>query len=257
MSAKICALLAPAVMVGFLIGWMARGPGDSRAIVNPTDPGNGASPAPEPVDAIARELGDRAGRYREERSESDGDDLLQVAPDAVTALLGAKVTSLEERSQLIQTGNPLEQLIDTSEEEAATLNDFWDRLKPGVDDVRLENLKHQRLDDGGIWMGIEPFPEQGETFRVDFHRRVLEVLGESRGQVFLNCIGAHHAFGNWGKTVGTGFTIHMVVEEDGSLLYEIQEQTAADGTPGRRWNTSRIPAHLSAMAEAVGISLSP
>jgi hypothetical protein len=82
-------------------------------------------------------------------------------------------------------------------------------------------------------------------------------LGGSRSQVFLDAVDAHGAFGRWGKTVGSGFTIHMFVQEDESLLYEIVEQATTAGSQIRKWKTSTIPQHLAEMASAVGISLSP
>ena len=33
-------------------------------------------------------------------------------------------------------------------------------------------------------------------------------------------------------------------ENDGSNVYEITEQARSDGSPGRKWKTSRVPAHL-------------
>jgi hypothetical protein len=179
-----------------------------------------------------------------------------VEPEALVALLGAKVLRLEERIQLIQPDGALERLIGLTEEEARSLNDLWGRTNPELVSLQTANVKHQRLDDGGLWLGVEPFPE-GEELRQDFLLTTHRVLGESRGQVFLDAVGAHGAFGRWGKTVGSGFTIHMFVQEDESLLYEIVEQVAADGSRGRKWNTSTIPAHLAELASAVGISLTP
>jgi hypothetical protein len=204
-------------------------------------------------------LQEGVGRSSESLADDDGvaDDVIQVAPEAVAAMIGAKVASLEERTQLVRTGEPLERLIGLTDEEARSLNDLWHRLKPGLDTQRMAKVKHQRLGDGGVWLGVEPFPEQGEEIRRQFLLTTLEVLGKSRGKIYLDAIRAHEAFGQWGKTVGSGFTIHMFAQEDESLLYEIVEQAAADGSPGRKWNTSQIPAHLAEMADAVGITLSP
>ena len=68
---------------------------------------------------------------------------------------------------------------------------------------------------------------------------------------------AHGAFGNWGKTVGSEFFIGMWEQDDGSYIYEITEQARSDGSPGRKWKTSRVPAHLKDLAEAVSIPVHP
>ncbi len=251
MNARVS--LALSVMGGFLLGWLVRGPGEPA----PAGSLDGlAAPSTSRLDSKLRESQVKAGRS-DDAGEADEEIALQVTPDALIALIESWVPTLTERIQLVQTDEPLAKLIEITEEEAQALNGFWDRLKPGLDAQRMANVKHQTLGDGGVWLGIEPFPEEGEKCRRDFLRSVHRVLGESRARVFLESIAAYEAFGKWGKTVGSGHTIHMFVQEDESLVYEIVEQPASADGSHRKWNTSTLPTRLAEMASAAGITLSP
>jgi hypothetical protein len=258
MSSRVYFFLAIALVTGFCVGWLVRGPGQAGDVGSSVDSSDRSSPRSGGVDRTRMSgLKNTTHQDGEDLADDDeADDSLQVDSEALIALMGAKVPRLEERGQLIQPDGELERLIGLTEEEARSMNELWGRTKPELDSLRTANVKHQRLEDGGVWLGVEPFAE-GEELRQDFLLTTHRVLGESRGRVFLDAVGAHGAFGRWGKTVGSGFTVHMFAQEDESLLYEIVEQAAADGSRNRKWNTSTIPAHLAEMASAVGISLSP
>ena len=257
MKPQLYFYLLAAVGLGTILGWMLRGSGSAD--------GNGEIGSSRSADHSGTwNLSDRArlhngagdrGTRRSDQEEAE--DVIRVSPEQVAALLDSKVKPLEHRIELIDPDEPLARFIDLNQQEAEILNHYWEQLKPKLDDVRMKNVKHQRLPDGGVWLGIEPFPSEGDQFRQEFMLKVHSLLDESRGKVFLDAIRAHDAYGKWGTTVGTGFAIRILEQADESLVYEIIEQSTADGRPGKKWLAPKVPVHLEEMAEVVGVPLKP
>lgn len=261
MNMKTYIYLALAVMVGILAGWLLRGPGE----VMVADGDEGSSYRSSSQHGSASSTDSRKGRAlrggsRQANKAQDGGEKgerLHVDPESVAALLEAEVVDLERRKALVQGDEPLSRFLRLQEDEIRALNDLWKDISPRLHALRMENVRHQRLDDGGVWLGVESFAEEGDVLRQDFLRTTHGMLGDERGKVFLDAIKAHGAYGQWGKTVGTGYVVRVRVQDDGSHLYEITEQARADGTPGRKWQVAQIPAHLADMAREAGIALSP
>lgn len=260
---KTYILLVLATMTGILIGWFLRGPDDQQVFggwevheARSAVRYRGADLI-ESEERSSRSRGGSRHRGCETDDDEDDEEWLHVDPAMLTKLLNAKVVNLEVRTELVRADEPLSRFLRLDAEEVKELNELWQNISPKLHALRMENLKHQRLDDGGVWLGIESFPEQGDGLRQGFLLAIHGLLGEGRGKVFLDAVKAHGAYGQWGKTVGTGYVVRVRVQDDGSHLYEVIEQTRAGGTPGRRWQTSKIPAHLEDMAEEAGIALSP
>lgn len=240
------------LVIGIILGWLVRGAPsideDHTVSVETPRQSRGAGQSGK--------VRENSGRTRsavhdiETLEDRDQDESLLVNPDDVTLLIGAKVKLLEERTQLIHPDHPLEQVIGVTDHEAAQLNELWNRLKPALDSLRADHVIHQELDGGGIWFGVEPFPGDGETLRQDFLLTTIKTLGEARARVFLNAISAHQAFGQWGKSVGSGFAVHTFVQDDDSLIYEIYEDSPTAGKRGRKWNSSTIPPHLKKLVQS-------
>jgi len=232
------------LVIGIILGWLVRGAPsiDEDKIVSVETPRRARQGADQSGGVRAKS--GRTGSIAHAIETLEGsaqDESLLVDPDDVTRLIGSKVKLLEERSQLIHPDHPLEQVIGVTDHEAGQLNELWNRLKPALDSLRAEHVIYQELDGGGIWFGVEPFPGDGETLRQDFLLTTIKTLGEARARVFLNAISAHEAFGQWGKSVGSGFAVHTFVQDDGSLIYEIYEDSATTGKPGRKSHSSTIP----------------
>ncbi len=244
------------LLIGIILGWLVRGipsidGDDTAAIETPRRSRQGADQS----GGDRGESGRRRSLDHESEALEDDDESFLVNSDDVTRLIGAKVKLLEERTQLIHPGHPLEQVIGVTDNEAGQLNELWNRLKPALDSLRTDHVIHQELDGGGIWFGVEPFPGDGETLRQEFLLTIIKTLGEARARVFLNATSAHEAFGQWGKSVGSGFAVHTFFQDDGSLIYEIYEDSPTAGKRGRKWNSSTIPAHLKKLVQSSHVDL--
>lgn len=250
--------ISAALIVGVIFGWLVRGAPsvDEDKTASTETLRRSRQGAIQSGEILGNSGRTRSANHNiEAREDSDRDESLQVNPDDITRLIGAKVKHLEERTQLIHPGHPLEQVIGVTDNEAGQLNELWNRLKPALDSLRAEHVIHQKLDGGGIWFGVEPIPGDGETLRQDFLLTTIKTLGEARARVFLNAISAHKAFGRWGKSVGSGFTVHTFVQADESLIYEIYEDSLTEGKPGRKWNSSTIPPHLKILVQSSHVDL--
>lgn len=246
------------LIIGMILGWLIRGASsldqDRSASVETSRRSRLGTAPPD-------EIRENSGRTRfsapdiDSLVEEEHDDSLLVHPDDVTRLIGAKVKPLEERLQLIHPGAPLEQIIGVTDNETGQLNELWNRLKPALDSHRADHVIHQELDGGGIWFAVEPFPEDGEALRKNFLQNTIKTLGEARARIFLNATSAHKAFGQWGKSVGSGFAVHTFVQEDDSLIYEIYEDSPTAGKRGRKWNSSTIPPHLKKLVQSSNADL--
>lgn len=259
-NTKLLIALAVALLMGVSIGWMIRGDGNNAAGSRGDVAAGGRSSGRDQADGgkahwQSARRASRPGTARDAESTEPDAGVLEVNPEALAALINAKVVDLERREPLVTRDEPLARLLAMDASEVKSLNDLWQNIRPRLDKLRMEKVKYQRLEDGGVWLGVEPFPEEGDILRQDFIVTSVSVLGESRGRVFLDAIKAHTSYGRWGKSVGTGFTVRMRERDDDSLLYEIIEQSGAGGKAGRRWLTTKIPAHLEAMAKAAGVRL--
>jgi hypothetical protein len=239
--------ISVALVVGLILGWLVRGGSsiDEQGVASIDESGRFSRGANQPEESRERSGRTSSRGQGDEGLEVDEDDeTFRVDSDDITRLIGAKVESLEERAQLMDPDDPLEQVIGVTDEEAKKLNGLWHDLKPSLDSLRSDHVIHQELENGGIWFGVEPFPEEGESLRESFLLTIIETLGEARARTFLNAISAHRAFGQWGKSVGSGFAVHTFVQEDESIIYEIYEDSRVAGKRGRKWNSSTIPPHL-------------
>ena len=141
-----------------------------------------------------------------------------------------------------------------STDEVDALNKLWLRIRLKLNDLRAQHVKQQIMEDGEVWVGVEVFSEEGDVLRQAFISDVLGMIGEQRGGLFLQGLNAHAAYGRWGKVVGSGFSIRVVEQDDGSLIYRVKEPAKESGVPGRTWRTSRMPEHLKFLSDALEIS---
>ena len=245
-------------LLGSCVGWFVKGlvSADTEVSAGETtqSPVEIVSAEPEEPVAVAAIEPDQVEVVVPEDS-AEYNDSLQVAPKDLAGLINAKVVDLERRrSELVSSEDPLAQVLQLSDQELDELNAMWAKLLPRMDRLRVEHIRHQELENGGMWIGVENFTDAAEPLRQHFILTTLGTLGEERGGVFLDGIQAHNAFGRWGKGVSSGFVIYLWDQGDDGLLYEIIEQDRADGAPGRRWSVPEIPEHLKELAEAAGIA---
>ena len=248
-------ILAPLV-IGIILGWLVRGVpsidgDDTAAIETPRQ----SRPGADQSDGVRMGSGRTPSHDVNSEALEDNDESFLVESDDVIRLIGSKIKLLEERTQLIHPDHPLEQVIGVTKNEAEQLNELWNRLKPALVALRADNVVHQELEGGGIWFGVEPFPGDGEALRKEFLLTTIKTLGEARARVFLNALSAHQAFGQWGKSIGSGFAVHTFVQDDDSIIYEIYEDSLTAGKPGRKWNSSTIPPHLKKLLQSSQVEL--
>lgn len=171
-----------------------------------------------------------------------------------------EVVGMEFRApsgDLIDASEPLALALKLSEDEVSAMNKVWERIRPKLNALRAEHIKSQTMADGEVWIGVEVFADDGDILRQAFMGEVHALLGEDRGALLLQGVRAHRAYGRWGRTVGSGFSIKVREQDDGSYLYEIAEQVQTYGVGRKIWKTDRVPAHLQPLAVAAGIELTP
>ena len=262
MDTKAILVLILALLIGGGGGWLLRGVADreARGTENVASERSSARrPLPERSPGTGwnnggQSAGQGAGR---QHTRQEDEERILVDADAVAALLKTEVPTLEHRTQLVSADEPLARFLNINAEDVAALNRVWQEIRPKLRDLRTEHVSYQEREGDGMWVGVSPFPDEGEVLRVELLLSTTSRLGEARGKVFLDAMKAHRAFGNWGKTVSGDFTIGLWEQDDGSNVYEITEQARSDGSPGRKWRTSRVPAHLKDLADAVGIPVHP
>jgi len=194
--------------------------------------------------------------YVDEEGEYPEIDLVEVNE----LLASGDVFSLELRGQsgnLIESNEPLAAVLKLDKDEVDALNKLWVRIRPRLNALRVQHVKQQVMDDGEVWVGVEVFPDDGDRLRQAFIVDTLGMIGEQRGGLLLNGLNAHAAYGRWGKAVGSGFSIRVIEQSDGSHLYQIKESAKANGVPGRAWRTNRMPDHLILLSDALKISPTP
>lgn len=191
----------------------------------------------------------------------EGDDYPTINLEEVNALIeSGDVVGMELRGHggsLIDPNESLATVLKLRTDETAAINEMWSQLLPELNKLRAEHVKSQTMEDGEVWVGVEVFSEKGDLLRQDFIGQIHDLVGEQRGGLFLQGIQAHDAYGQWGKTVGSGFSIKVREQEDGSYLYEITEQAQDDAKAARQWKSDRVPTHLEVLAEAAHIVLKP
>ena len=209
-----------------------------------------------PRDSHRQRGGKGGSRLGDEESEYPEIDLEEV--DALLA--SGEVFSLEQRGQsemLIESNEALAVVLKLDKDEIEALNKLWLRIRPKLNALRVQHVKQQIMDDGEVWVGVEVFSDAADMLRQAFIADTLGMIGEQRGGLFLNGLNAHNAYGRWGKAVGSGFSIRVVEQSDGSQLYHIKESAKDAGVPGRTWRTNRIPDHLILLSDALKISPTP
>jgi hypothetical protein len=245
---------AIAMLIGVLIGWLISHDGFGNARGADSVQGGDHSSSGRDMPHHSDRRGSRESRNTADKEAQDADHL-KVDPADLHELLKTEVEPLERRGQFIKLDEPLAKLLDVTLEEAQVINSLWGELSGRLKSERIKNTRSQRFEDGSMWLGVSPFPVEGERIRRQILLTVIETLGESRGKVLLDAISAHGAYGQWGKTVGSGFSIRVKVEENGGNLYVISEQESSEGSAGKTWQCAQIPAHLEDLARAAGIQL--
>lgn len=202
----------------------------------------------------------RAGKGRSQSRDEESDHP-QIDLEEVNALLDSgEVFSLEQRGQsenLIRLNEPLAVVLKLDKDEIEELNKLWLRIRLQLNILRVQHVKQQVMDDGEVWVGVEVFSDEGDLLRQAFIADTLGMVGEHRGGLLLKGLNAHAAYGRWGKAVGSGFSIRVIEQNDGSHLYNIKEPAKEGGVPGRTWRTNRMPDHLILLSDALKISPTP
>ena len=257
--------LALAFIVGAFLGWFLKGDQLSNSSNSKPELKEVSNASRQDLNRSPKKTESSKRSFQRQRAEAlllenelpSKEGHLQIDVEDLISLLNEEFKSLEERDDLISKDEALVRVLELNESEIYELNSLWSEQKSQVEKARKDKTRFKELPDGKLWVGVEPFSQDGQKIRQNLLEGVFTLLGNERAELLLDSVKAGEAFGDWGKIVDASFTISIIEQSNGQGLYEIIEQASSKAPKGRKWLVPRIPKHLEKIALDIGLSLVP
>lgn len=251
------------LLSGLLIGWLIWGSQlpqvITKVIQKTTGQVSSTSPEESGANADSSENDDSSNNSNANHTATllASEELrLDITAADVGMLLSCKISSLEERIQLIGPSDPLAKFLTITPEETSELNYSWRNLSNKIRALQSANTEVTDVDDGSLILNVQQFPEKGKILQTAFNEVVKETLGDARGSAFIDSVKTQTAFAQWGEAPSS-FQIAVVLQADDSLLYEIKELKPGTRQYTKKWRAPRMPVHLERLTNFLGISPTP